>query len=301
MTPGRPVLSVVVPVRDERGRIGELIRGLRRLLGPSAELIVVDDGSTDGSGPIAGQAGAQVITHPYSLGNGASVKRGIGAARGERILLMDGDGQHDPADIPALLGAADRYDLVVGARRWGGQANLLRAVANGIFNRLASYVTGRRVQDLTSGFRVFRRKEVLPFLSILPNRFSYPTTLTLAFLHSGRSVGYVPVTVRPRLGKSKLNPAADGVRFLLIILKIATLYAPLKVFFPASFLFLLLGASHYARTFAAAHRFTNMSALLIGTGILLFLLGLLAEGVADLRYQRNPHDPSDPRDQSPVH
>jgi len=279
-------LSIVIPVRNERQQIGLLVRRLRETAGSSAEIIVVDDGSTDRSGEEAAQAGTRVLRHPYPIGNGAAIKRGIRAARGERILFLDGDGQHDPADIPKFLALADRYDLVVGSRRFRDQAGLPRALANWVYNRLASYVTEQRVEDLTSGFRLLRREDVLPFLSILPNRFSTPTTLTMAYLRSGRSIGYVPVRAGKRSGKSKLVLWEDGIRFLLIILKIATLYAPLRIFLPVSLGFLGLGFGYYAYTFIAFHRFTNMGVLLMTTGILVFLLGLIAEAVAELRFQQ---------------
>lgn len=285
-SPSFAALSIVIPVRDERQRIGPLVRQLREVAGPSVEILVVDDGSTDRSGEEAAQAGTRVFRHPYPIGNGAGIKRAIRAARGERILLLDGDGQHDPADLPKLLALADRYDLVVGSRRFRDQASLPRALANWVYNGLASYVTEQRVEDLTSGFRLLRREDVLPFLSILPNRFSYPATLTMAYLRSGRSVGYVPVTVRKRSGKSKLVWWEDGIRFFLIILKITTLYAPLRIFLPVSLGFLGLGFGYYAYTFAAFHRFTSMGVLLMITGILIFLMGLIAEAVAELRFQQ---------------
>ena len=211
------------------------------------------------------------------------MKRGIRAATGEWILLMDGDGQHDPQDVPKLLALAGQYDLVVGARSLRGQAGLLRAFANGIYNRLASYVTEQPVKDLTSGFRLFRRKDVLPFLPLFPNKFSYPATMTLAFLRTGRSVGYVPIQARRRKGKSKLVWWREGVRFLLIIAKICTLYAPLRIFFPVALACLVAGLVYYQYTYLTTRRFTNMGVLLLSTGILVLLMGLIAESIAELR------------------
>ncbi|MBI3333485.1 MAG: glycosyltransferase family 2 protein [Candidatus Omnitrophica bacterium] len=282
-------LSVVVPVRNERGAIGPLVQKVRQVIGPSAEIIVVDDGSADGSGELAAEAGARVIAHPYSIGNGASVRRGIRAARGGWVLLMDGDGQHDPDQIPKLLALAGRYDLVVGARSFWRQAGLPRALANWVYNCLASYVTQQPVKDLTSGFRLFRKADVIPFLSLFPNKFSYPATTSLAFLRSGYSVGYTPITVYRRKGVSKLSWWKDGVRFFLIIFKITTLYAPLRVFFPISFAFLVSGMVYYEYTYLTAHRFTNMGVLLVTTGVLIFLMGLIAESIAELRFQQHHH------------
>ncbi len=279
-------VSVVIPVRNERETIGPLLKELKAILGSSVQMVVVDDGSTDGSGEAASQAGALVLRQPHSMGNGAAIKRGIRAAGADRILLLDGDGQHDPKEIPKLLAQAHQYDLVVGARAFWNQANLARAAANWVFNRLASYVAEQPVKDLTSGFRLLKRADVFRFLSLLPNRFSYPTTMTLAYLRCGYSVGYVPITLRRRRGVSKVVWWEDGVRFFLIILKVATLTSPLKVFLPIAGGFLGLGAGYYGYTFSTAHRFTNMSALLISTGVLVFLMGLLAEAIAELRFER---------------
>lgn len=279
-------LSVVIPARDEATNIGAVVTGVRRVLGAQTEILVVDDGSRDDTAGAATAAGARVIRHPYGMGNGAAVKSGLRHARGEWVVLMDGDGQHDPSDIPRLVQALDRHDMVVGARNRRGQASLGRRLANAMYNGLAAYVTQQPIADLTSGFRAVRRAVVRPYLYLLPNSFSYPTTLTLAFMRSGRSVAYVPITVHRRGGHSKIRPLADGSRFVVIIMKIATLFAPLRVFLPVSVGCVVAGLINYVYTFVTMHRFTNMSALLIMTGVVVFLLGLIAEGIADLRFER---------------
>nr|WP_246325205.1 glycosyltransferase family 2 protein [Dissulfurirhabdus thermomarina] len=278
-------ISVIIPAFNEAEAVADVVRRILELH-PDFEVIVVDDGSTDGTGEAARGAGALVWRHPYNIGNGAAVKTGIRMASGDYVVLMDGDGQHDPADISRLLAEADRYDLVVGARSARSQASLGRRLANWVYNRLASYVARFPVRDLTSGFRVFHRRTVLPYLPLFPNTFSYPTTSTLAYLRSGRTVGYVPIEAARRRGKSKISVVRDGARFLLIILRIATLFSPLRVFLPVSAFFFCTGLGYYLYTFWTTHHFTNMSALLLSTSVMVFLLGLVSEQITQLRYDR---------------
>ncbi|HEX5314731.1 MAG TPA: glycosyltransferase family 2 protein, partial [Gammaproteobacteria bacterium] len=268
-------LSFVLPAHNEANTLPALISDLRREH-PAAEIIVVDDGSDDGSGARATEAGAdRVVRHPYPMGNGAAVKDGARAASGEVVVFMDADGQHRAEDTHKLIaGLADGYVMVVGTRSGGAHANLGRRIANGVYNRLASWVTGQRIADLTSGFRAVRRKRFMEILFLLPNGFSYPTTSTMAFFRAGYPVRFVPVDVRARAGAaSHIRPLRDGGRFLLIILKVTTLYSPLKVFTPAALLFFCIGLGYYLYTFFTSHRFTQMSALLFIISGLVFLMG----------------------------
>ena len=278
-------VSIVIPAYNEAAAIGDTVGRIRALY-PDYEVLVVDDGSTDGTAEAARAAGARGYSHPYNIGNGAAVKSGIRQARGEFVVLMDGDGQHAPEDIARLLAWRNRFDLIVGARDGASQASLGRSLANRIYNRLARYVTRFPIEDLTSGFRVFRRSTVMHFLYLFPNSFSYPTTSTLAYLRSGLTVRYVPIVAATRIGKSKIRIAQDGARFLLLILKITTLYSPLRVFLPVSLFFLLNGLGYYGYTFFMWGRFTNMSALLLSTGVMVFLLGLVSEQITQSRYDR---------------
>lgn len=280
--------SIIIPVFNEALNLGALLDRLHALELTSAEIIVVDDGSTDGSAEIANTKGVQVVRHPYNIGNGAAVKSGIRAARGKLLVLMDGDGQHRPEDIPLLLAEAGRYQMVVGARAKGSKLRFHRYVANVLYNALASYVTKFRIRDLTSGFRVLPRQDALRFLDLLPNTFSYPTTLTLAFLRSGLTVGYVPIRSFYRAGQSKISLVADGVLFLLIITKIATLFAPFRIFLPVSIFFFLCGIGNYLYTYVTEYRFTNMSVFLLTTSVVVFMLGLISEQIALLRMERQP-------------
>jgi glycosyltransferase involved in cell wall biosynthesis len=282
-------VSIILPAKNEADGLQRVLPALRQLL-PEAEIIVVDDGSTDDTARIAAEAGCRVHSAPYSMGNGAAVKRGARLATGDLLVFMDADGQHDPAHIPRLLEALEQggFDMVVGARDRTGQANVGRGAANAFYNRLASWMTGHRVADLTSGFRAVKTERFREFLHLLPNGFSYPTTSTMAFFRSAYPVGYVTVPVARRVGTSShIRPLRDGVRFLLIIFKIATLYSPLKLFAPAGLLFFLTGLSYYGYTFTTQGRFTNMSALLLSAAVIVFLIGLVSEQITALTYRRD--------------
>ena len=283
--------SIIIPVFNEAENLGELLRKILALEMAGAEIIVVDDGSTDGSAEVALAAGAQVIRHPYNIGNGAAIKSGIRAARGKLLVFMDGDGQHKPEDIPKLLDEANRYHMIVGARAKGSKVRLHRNIANIVYNLLASYVTQFPVKDLTSGFRVLARLDALRFIDLLPNTFSYPTTLTLAYLRSGLTINYVPIQTLYRSGQSKISLIGDGIRFLLIITKIATLFSPFRVFLPVSVFFFLVGLGNYLHTYLTVGRFTNMSVFMWTTAVIIFMLGLVSEQIAALRMERQHATP----------
>ncbi|MGH8158697.1 MAG: glycosyltransferase family 2 protein [Rhodanobacter sp.] len=280
-------LSIILPAKNEAPALAALLPRLRTAH-PDAEIIVVDDGSTDDTRSICKNSDVTCLSSPYSMGNGAAIKRGARAATGDILVFMDGDGQHDPADIARLLEKLEQgYDMVVGARNWSSQAGVGRGVANTIYNWLATRMTGHEVMDLTSGYRAVRTDQFREFLHLLPNGFSYPTTSTMAFFRSAYPVAYVPIRAAQRVGKSHIKPLKDGVRFLLIIFKIATLYSPLKLFAPASALFFLAGCVNYARTFFVDGRLTNMSTLMWSAAVIVFLIGLVSEQITSLIYRRD--------------
>ncbi|MBG0843750.1 glycosyltransferase family 2 protein [Pseudomonas chengduensis] len=278
-------ISIILPAKNESAAIGATVSSIRQHY-PDAELIVVNDGSTDNTAAVAEEAGARVIHHPYSKGNGAAIKSGARAARGEILVFMDADGQHDPADISRLLAKLEQgHDMVVGARQKGSQASMGRGLANGLYNRLASWMTGHRVDDLTSGFRAVRADKFREFLYLLPNGFSYPTTSTMAFFRAGYSVAYVPIHAAKRIGKSHIRLLHDGARFLLIIFKIGTLFSPLKIFAPVALIMFMLASGWYSYTLYSYGRFTNMSALLYSGAVMVFLMGLISEQITALMYK----------------
>lgn len=280
-------ISIIIPAYNEAGSIGGLVTELRSLL-PEAEIIVVNDGSSDDTAAVAAGAGARVQSHPYNIGNGAAVKTGIRTASGDLLVLMDGDGQHDPREILTMLSYFPDYDMVVGRRGKGGQASLGRALGNRVFNLMASYVAKFRVEDLTSGFRIVKADIARRFLSLLPNTYSYPTTMTLSVLRSGNSLKYVPIETRRReKGTSQIKFIRDGIRFFMIIIRICTLYSPLRIFLPVSAALFCVGAVYYLYTYLMAGRFTNMSALLFSTSIIIFMMGLVSEQVCQMRYERH--------------
>lgn len=284
-------ISIIIPAMNEEGAIATVIKGVKAILGDRCEIIVIDDGSKDSTGKVAKEAGARVVTHPYNIGNGAAIKSGIRAATGEVIVMMDADGQHKPEDITRLLEKIDTYDMVIGARTGESDTSMHRDAANTIYNRFASYLTKRKIPDLTSGFRAIKADIAKRFVYLLPNTFSYPTTLTLSLLRSGHSVEFIPIVAKKRVGKSKIKLLKDGTRFFLIMLKIATLFAPSRVFLPVSAGFFTVGIGYYIYTFITTHRFTNMSALLIGNSVIIFMMALIAEQIAQLRLDKTEETP----------
>jgi glycosyltransferase involved in cell wall biosynthesis len=277
-------VSIVIPAYNEADVIGDVVAALTAAA-PWHEIIVVDDGSRDDTAAEAVQSGADVAVHPYNKGNGAAVKTGIRRATGEFVLIIDGDGQHQPEDARRLVARLGEYDLVIGARAISTQASAARRFGNGALNSLASYLTGRDIPDLTSGFRGARRQCLREFIHLLPNGFSTPTTTTLAFLKAGYNVAFEPVEARSRVGQSKIRLARDGAKFLMIILKIITLFSPLRIFLPLSIASFVLGAAYAMWTIATQSHVTNSSVLLIMLAVIVFLVGLVSEQISALRFE----------------
>jgi len=276
--------SIVIPAFNEARAIGPLVTALRAA-GPWREVLVVDDGSIDDTGDQALAAGARVVRHPYNKGNGAAVKSGIRQSDGAFVLIIDADGQHRPADAIRLVSHLDAYDLVVGARSAQTQASLVRRLGNAALNRIASYLTERPIPDLTSGFRAARRACLVEFLHLLPNGFSTPTTTTLAFIKAGYSVRFEPIEAAQRAGASNIRLGADGVGFLLILLKVVTIFSPMRIFAPVSAAAFLVGAAYAAWTIATQSHITNSSVLLILLSVVIFLVGLISEQISSLRFE----------------
>jgi len=279
-------VSIILPAKNEAGTIKSVVARIFREL-PNTQVIVVDDGSSDGTGELAAEAGALVYKHVYSKGNGAAIKSGARIASGRTLVFLDSDGQHDPADIPKMLMMYESgFDMVVGARESSSQASLARMLANTFYNKFSSWVVGHKIQDLTSGFRVVDAKKFREFIALLPNGFSYPTTSTMAFFRAGYAVGYFPIVAGEREGKGHINLLRDGIRFLLIIFKVGTLYSPMKIFFPVSISFFGFGLINYLDTFSTLHKFTNMSAMFFLASIVIFLIGLVSEQITMLTYTK---------------
>jgi glycosyltransferase involved in cell wall biosynthesis len=276
-------VSVVIPACNEAAAIGDVVRELSAVA-PWCEILVIDDGSSDDTGARATAAGARVVRHPYTKGNGAAVKTGIRAASGEYVLILDGDGQHRPADAGRIAARLGEYDLVVGARAPGTQAGLTRRAGNAALNGLASFLTEREIPDLTSGFRAARRECLLEFLHLLPNGFSTPTTTTMAFLRAGYNVAFEPVDARPRVGTSKIRLSRDGPKFVLIMMRVMTIFSPLRIFLPIAAISFLTGAAYAIYTIVDQGKIPNGAVLLIMFAVIVFLVGLVSDQVAALRF-----------------
>ena len=281
---GPAQVSIVIPAFNEAASIAAVV-GTLCAAGPWHEIIVVDDGSRDPTADAAAASGAVVIRHPYNKGNGAAVKSGIRRATGEFVLIIDADGQHPPEDALRIAARLGEYDLVIGARAAATQATFARRAGNSALNSLAAYLTGREIPDLTSGFRGARREHLREFLHLLPNGFSTPTTTTLAFIKAGYNVAFEPIQARQRVGSSKIRLARDGAKFLMIILKIITIFSPLRVFMPIALSSFVLGAGYAAWTIVRQQHVTNSSVLLIMLSVIVFLVGLVSEQISALRFE----------------
>ncbi len=293
-------LSIILPAKNEADNLAPVLAQLAARF-PAAEILVVDDGSTDATARIAREQSVRVVSHPYSMGNGAAIKTGARHAIGEILVFMDADGQHDPTDISRMLAKLDEgYEMVVGARHVDTHASLGRRLANQGYNRLASWMTGYRIEDLTSGFRAVRARHFRKFLYLLPNSFSYPTTSTMAFFRAGFPVAYIPIRAGRRGGKSHISLLRDGSRFVLIILKIGALFSPMRFFLPLSLIFLLTGVGYYGYTYFTMNRFTNMSAVLLIYSLSLFLIGLVSEQISALHYKGVEEDQRRTRRGDPI-
>ncbi|MBW2634970.1 MAG: glycosyltransferase family 2 protein [Deltaproteobacteria bacterium] len=276
------MVSIIIPAYNEENTIADIVGHIKRRY-PEYEIIVVNDGSTDKTADVASTAGAVIVNHPYNIGNGAAIKSGIRHACGDILVFMDGDGQHDPDDIERMLEHLPEYDMVVGARKLGGQTSIIRAAGNKIYNWLASYVAKFKILDLTSGFRAVKSEIARQVLYLLPNTYSYPTTMTLSLLRSGRSLKYLPIDVGNRQGgKSNIGLLRDGVHFFIIIVKICTLFSPFRVFLPVSFFLFVAGILYYLYTYFSWGRLTNMSTLLFSTSIIVFMMGLVSEQICQV-------------------
>jgi glycosyltransferase involved in cell wall biosynthesis len=276
-------VSIVIPAFNESVSVGAVVRALAEAA-PWREIVVVDDGSSDDTSAQAAAAGARVIRHPYNKGNGAAVKTGIRAAIGDYVLIIDADGQHQPGDARRLIDRLGEYDLVVGARSGQTQAGLTRRLGNAALNRLATYLSNHTIPDLTSGFRAARREYLLEFLPLLPNGFSTPTTTTLAFLRAGYNVWFEPVDAMARVGTSKIRLSRDGPKFLLIVLRVITIFSPLRIFVPLASAALAIGGAYAIWNFAVTGKIANGAVLLIMFGVIVFLVGLVSEQIAALRF-----------------
>jgi len=274
-------VSIVIPVYNEEGAIGDdldtIIATMKRS-GYTYELIVVDDGSTDRTADIARAKGVKMIQHPINRGTGAARRTGILQARGEIIVMTDGDGTYPNQDIPHLLEYLPAFDQVVGARTSEqGSFRFLRAPTKWFIRKLACYLTGMDIPDLNSGLRAFKREVMLKFLYLIPDGFSCVSTMTLAFLCNGYTNKYVPIDYYKRIGRSKFHPINDTYNYVLTVIRMVMYFNPLKVFLPSSFVLFLLGAAKTIYDNFVNLRIRESDVIMIVVSIVIGMMGLLAD------------------------
>lgn len=279
-------VTIAMPAYNEGHAIAGVIAAVQAQV-PGAEVLVIDDASSDDTAATARAAGARVISQPYNKGNGAAIKTAIRNCRGDVLLIIDADGQHDPADIPRLLQHMDRYDMVVSVRSQESHASRTRSVGNRLLARFASYVAQMEFADLTSGFRAMRTDVIREFVHLLPNRYSWPTTSLLCFAKAGYSIRFVPIAALRRTGgRSQQKLFRNGFKFMTIILRIVMLFSPLRVFFPVSVVMFGLSLLAYlASVFFGTGgwlKIPNATSTLFTGAIVIFMFGLLAEQIVAL-------------------
>jgi glycosyltransferase involved in cell wall biosynthesis len=284
-------VSVVMPAFNEEASVGAAIKELRELLsqrGIAAEFIVVDDGSRDSTARVAKAAGARVIQHRSNRGYGASLKTGIAEATYDTLAITDADGTYPAQYLPEMLKELEHADMVVGARI-GNKVHipLMRRPAKWALNLLANYVSGRRIPDLNSGLRVFRRDVVMQYFAILPDQFSFTTTITMAMLCDKYAVVYVPIDYNKRKGRSKIVPW-DAGSFAILILRIAMLFKPLRVFIPLALVCFAYGVTKTSIDLYRDPMISSSAILALISGLQLTLVGMLGEAVASRLGRLNP-------------
>ena len=281
-------ITIVIPAYNEEKGIGNVLLNLKKLVS-DYQLLVIDDGSTDNTFEIVKNSGVNVVCHKYNKGYGAALKTGLRNAKTSVVLYIDADGQHNPEDIDRIAEHIDEYDMVVGARTKKSTVSLLRRPGKKILSITANYLSGHQIPDLNSGFRAIKKNKAMEFMHILPNTFSFTTTITLAFLKSGYDVKYVPIQTIDRVGTSKIKPFRDGFRFIMLIVRTITLFDPLKVFLPISIALFTIGMVYGLYTLISALNISDASVIMITASILIFFFGLLADQISSIRMGNRSH------------
>jgi len=277
-----PECTIIIPAYNEEEGIRSVINGLKSMP-DKYEILVVDDGSTDNTFKIASETGVRVIRQPYNKGYGAALKTGIRNAKSNLVLFMDADGQHQTSDIKEIMRYTGNYDMVVGARTKRTKISFLRKPGKKILAIIANYLAGMKIPDLNSGFRVIKKDVVMEFMHILPNSFSFTTTITLGCIMAGYSIKYVPINMLERVGTSKINPFRDGSRFILLMIRTIMLFNPLKIFLPISVIIFLLGISDLTYELIYYFNVSSLSILLFLSSLIVFFIGIMADQISMMR------------------
>jgi glycosyltransferase involved in cell wall biosynthesis len=275
------LLSVVIPAYNEEGAVAQTIERVRAVLNKGKirhEIILVDDGSKDATAKRASAAKADVILMGENRGYGASLKAGIRRAKGDWIAILDADGTYLPEELPLLLNSVETNDMVVGARVLAGAAiPSLRRIPKWFLGQWANYLAERKIPDLNSGMRLFKKSAMARYEGLFPNGFSFTTTITLALECHGYIVKYVPIHYEARVGRSKIRPLADTANFFLLVLRVVMYFKPLKIFIPLSGIIFLASLGSEVRAHWEGQGLTLPTLLLFIAGLQVAALGLLAD------------------------
>jgi glycosyltransferase involved in cell wall biosynthesis len=279
-------ISIIIPAFNEEEVIGSVVQSIHSAF-PDSEIIVVNDGSTDNTAAELSKSGVIILNHDLNRGYGASLKTGARAARRDYVLFCDGDGQHSVEDVRRLMNECDGYDLVVGARKSDSHRPFLRRPGKFVMRKYSEFLAGTKIPDLNSGLRIFKRDTLMRYLHLMPDGFSFSTTSTFTMIKSNRKYKYIPITVQKRIGKSSVRQLKHGPQALMLMLRLAVLFEPLKLFLWIAGILFILSLASLAIDMCSAGGFSDTTVILSIATIIIFMSGLLCDQVSAMRREKH--------------